>query len=415
MNSIFEGWQEITETIRRHKLRTFLTGLGIWWGVFMLVMLMGSGKGLKNGVFSQIGDQAVNSIYIWGQRTSLPYAGFQPGRSVNLNTDDVQAIRSGFSKEVEYLAPRLYIGSESFTVGQLQADYEVRGEFPDMIKIEPMKVKEGRFINASDLDNRRKIVVIGKEVAKLLFPDQKSIGEYLEIRGSKYQIVGVVESSSKGGKRQEDEESIMMPLTTAQQVISAPNTVHYMVATVNKGISSLELEERLKLLLKNRHDVDPEDVEGVGSFNLEEEFKKISGLFLGIEVLIWIVGIGSLIAGVVGVGNIMLISVKERTQEIGLRKALGATPRSIASSFIIETILITLIAGYLGLVSSIGVVYLINLAVQGSDSDFFATPEVELYVGLGAIFILVLCSVVVGLIPAMKAARMNPVEALRDE
>ncbi|MEN0045629.1 MAG: ABC transporter permease [Bacteroidota bacterium] len=415
MNSIFESWQEITETIRRHKLRTFLTGLGIWWGVFMLVMLMGSGKGLKNGVFGQLGDQALNSIYIWGQRTSLPYAGFQPGRNINLTTDDVRAIRSGFDKEVEYLAPRLYIGSESFTMGQLQVEYEVRGEYPDIINVEPMNIAKGRFINSNDLDNRRKVTVIGKEVAKLLFPDQEPVGEYLEIRGSKYQIVGMIESSGKGGKRQEDEESIMIPLTTAQQVANSPNIVHYMVATVNTGISSIELEERLKLLLKNRHDVDPKDVEGVGSFNLEEEFKKINGLFTGIEVLIWIVGIGSLIAGVVGVGNIMLISVKERTQEIGLRKALGATPRSIASNFIIETILITLIAGYLGLVSSIGVVYLMNLGVQGNESDFFATPEVELYVGLGAVFILVFFSVLVGLVPATTAARMNPVDALRDE
>ncbi|MEM1328332.1 MAG: ABC transporter permease [Bacteroidota bacterium] len=415
MRNLLENWQEITETIRRHKLRTFLTGLGIWWGVFMLVMLMGSGAGLKNGVFSQLGGQAMNAIYIWGQRTSLPYAGFQPGRYVSLTTDDVRAIRSGFDAEIEYLAPRLFVGSESFSVGQLQSDYQVRGEFPDILKVEPMNIAEGRFINETDLHNRRKVVVVGKEVAKALFPGKDAVGDYLEIRGSKYQIVGVVESSASGRRRQDDEETIMMPLTTAQQVLSRPNDVDYMVTTVNEDISSTELEERLKLLLKNRHDVDPEDVEGIGSFNLEEEFKKIKGLFTGIEVLIWIVGIGSLIAGVVGVGNIMLISVKERTQEIGLRKALGATPRSIATNFIIETILITLVAGYLGLVSSIGVVYLMNLAVQGNESEFFATPEVKLYVGLGAIFILVGCSVIVGLFPALTAARMNPVEALRDE
>jgi putative ABC transport system permease protein len=415
MRNLFENWQEITETIRRHKLRTFLTGLGIWWGVFMLVMLMGSGAGLKNGVFGQLGDRAMNAIYIWGQRTSLPYAGFQPGRIVNLTTDDVRAIRTGFATEIEYLAPRLFVGSESFSVGQLQADYQVRGEFPDILDIEPMKIVEGRFINDNDLTNRRKVVVIGREVAKALFLDEEVIGKYLEIRSSKYQIVGLLESGASGNQRQEDEESIIIPLTTAQQILSRPNEVDYMVTTVNAGISSTELEERLKLLLKNRHDVDPEDVEGVGSFNLEEEFKKIEGLFTGIEVLIWIVGIGSLIAGVVGVGNIMLISVKERTQEIGLRKALGATSRSIATNFIIETILITLVAGYLGLVSSVGVIYLMKVAVEGSESDFFATPEVKLYVGLGAIFILVFCSVIVGLFPAMTAARMNPVEALRDE
>ncbi|MEM9846322.1 MAG: ABC transporter permease [Bacteroidota bacterium] len=413
MNRLFESWQEITETIRRHKLRTFLTGLGIWWGVFMLVMLMGSGNGLKTGVFGQIGEQAMNSIYIWGQSTSLPYAGFQPGRRVSLTTDDVLAIKSGFTEEVEYLAPRLFIGSESFTVGQKQVEYEVRGEFPEMTEIEAMNVTSGRFINQNDLDNRRKVLVIGKEVAKMLFPDTDVIGKYLEIRSSKYQIVGVVESLRGGEQKQEDEESIMMPLTTAQQVNNSPNIIHYMVATVQKGISSVELETRLKLLLKNRHDVDPKDVEGIGSFNLEEEFRKISNLFLGVDVLIWIVGIGSLIAGVVGVGNIMLISVKERTQEIGLRKALGATPSSIAKNFIVETILITLIAGYIGLVSSILAVYGMN--VLATDSDFFAAPEVKLSVGLGAIFVLVFFSVIVGLIPAMKAARMNPVEALRDE
>lgn len=411
-----DKWQEIFDTIRKHKLRTFLTALGVFWGIFMLVFLMGSGKGLENGVFSSFGDRASNCIYVWTQRTSKPYMGLQPGRYPRLTYDDIEAIESNFGDKIEYMAPRLHVTSGEITRNDNSGAFDIRGEMPDLIKLEPIEVRRGRFINAFDIEQRRKVIVIGTRVEEVLFDEEKeeSIGQYLTINGAEYLIVGVFGSSRQGSDDDDDVQSIFMPLTTAQQVTNHPNRIGWFVCSMYADVRAKEVEVPLKALLRERHKVHPEDEQGIRSFNLDEEFRSIQGLFTGIGLIIWVVGIGSLIAGIIGVGNIMLIVVKERTKEIGIRKAMGATPGSIVSLVLLESVFITTAAGYLGLLVSTGLIMLINQAV-GEGGEFFSNPEVDLGVGLGALLILIIAGALTGLMPALHAARINPVLALKDE
>ncbi len=412
----FDKWQEIFSTIQKHKLRTFLTALGVFWGIFMLVFLMGSGKGLENGVMGQFGTHATNALYVWTQRTTMPYKGLPPGRYNQLTTDDIQAIKDNFS-QVEYIAPRLFVPAGEIVRGKNSAAFDVRGERPDLLHIEAMIIADGRFINDFDLKKRRKVAVIGNRVREVLFEgeeDQNAIGDYITINGIDYLIVGIFKSSRKGEDAIDDEQTIYIPLTTAQQISNRHNEINWFVCTIDENFRIGAIDEGIKSLLKKRHKIHPDDQQGVRSDNIEEEFREINGLFFGIRLIVWIVGIGSLLAGVIGVGNIMLIIVKERTREIGIRKALGATPGSIVSMILLESVFITTMAGYLGLMVSTGLILLMNVIV-GEGGQFFANPEVDMTVGLGALVILVFSGALTGLIPALQAARVNPVDALKDE
>jgi len=275
-------------------------------------------------------------------------------------------------------------------------------------------MEEGRFVNQLDIEQKRKVAVIGKRVKEVLFEDESAIGDYVRINGADYLVVGVFKSSRRGERSSEDEELIFVPLTTAQQVTNRPRDINWFVCTVQPGIPVSQVEERVKTIIRDRHKIHPDDPQGVRSENVEEEFRNITGLFFGIRLLVWIVGIGSLLAGIVGVGNIMLIVVKERTKEIGIRKALGATPGSIISMILMESVFITTAAGYLGLLTSTGIIFAMQLVV-GEGTQFFANPEVRLGVGLGALVILVVAGALTGLVPALQAAEIQPVEALRDE
>lgn len=411
----YDKWQEIFGTIKKHKTRTFLTALGVFWGIFMLVFLMGSGKGLENGVMTNFGDRATNALYVWTQNTSLPYAGLQSGRRVRLTEADIQAIRSNFSDKIEYIAPRTYVTSGEISRNDKSGSFEVRGESPDFIYIEPFKIVEGRFINPLDLKNRRKVIVIGKYVRDLLFEKEEPvIGQYLRISGIEYKVIGIAQSSRGGQDQADDEKTIMMPLTTAQQVTNSIGKIGWFICTMQPSVKVSAVEGSLKALLRSRHKIHPEDDQGIRSFNLEKEFAEVQGLFFGIRFLIWVVGIGSLLAGIIGVGNIMLIIVKERTKEIGIRKAMGATPGSIISMILLESVFITTLAGYFGLLVSTGIIVLLNKAV-GEGGEFFANPEIDLSVGILSVFILIIAGALTGLIPAMQAASVNPVVALKDE
>lgn len=411
-----DKWQEIFDTIRKHKLRTFLTALGVFWGIFMLVFLMGSGKGLENGVFNGFGNRVSNCLYVWTQRTSKPYMGLQPGRSPRLTNDDIRAIESSFGDKIEYIAPRLWVTSGEIYRKNNSGAFDIRGEMPDLIKLEPIVIRKGRFINHFDIEERRKVIVIGSRVEEVLFEEEKEecIGQYLTINGAEYLIVGVFGSSRQGSDDDDDVQSIFMPLTTAQQVTNRPDRIGWFVCSMYKDVRARDVELPLKAMLRVRHKVHPEDEQGIRSYNLDEEFRSIQGLFTGISVIIWVVGIGSLIAGIIGVGNIMLIVVKERTKEIGIRKALGATPGSIVSLVLLESVFITTSAGYLGLLVSTSLIMLVSQAV-GEGGEFFSNPEVDLGVGLGALLILIIAGALTGLMPALHAARINPVTALKDE
>lgn len=411
-----DRWQEIWGTIRRHKLRTALTAFGVFWGIFMLIVLFGAGKGLENGVVSQF-DIAKNTVFVWSQRTSKEYAGLKPGRFIKFTNDDVAAIKGNID-EINVVAPRNVLeGGFTISYGTKNASFQVYGEYPDYTKVRPILITEGRFVNDNDISEQRKVAIIGTRVQEVLFGDKNPMGEYIKIKGVNFKVVGLFKSRSKGEDAREDSETIFLPSTSMQYSFNMVNRVHFFALTPKDGIPAEVIETKVKKLLAQRHMVAPDDIRAIGSFNIEKEFQMIQGLFAGIRGFSWLVSVGTILAGVIGVGNIMLIVVKERTKEIGIRKALGATPWSVVSLIIQEAIVITSFAGYIGLLAGVGLVEGINylLKVFDAESSFFANPEISLSVALSATLMLVVTGTLAGVIPAMKAAAVNPVEALRDE
>jgi len=410
-----DKWQEIFNTIRKHKLRTGLTALGVFWGIFMLVFLMGAGKGLENGVTGLFGGHAKNSLYLGGRFTTKPYKGLAPGRPIRLTNGDIEAIRTRFKDEIAYVAPRLWMASGEVIRNGMNAAFDVRGDAPDLIHIDAIEITEGRFINQMDLQERRKVAVIGEGVKKVFFEkDENAIGEYLQFKGVEYMVIGVLKSNRRGNEGMEDEKTIFLPITTVQQIRNQPNNIGWFVCSMHPNVKVSPVEDKIKNLLKERHSVAPNDLQAFWSDNVEEQFAEIQGLFFGIKFLVWFVGIGSLLAGVIGVGNIMLIVVKERTKEIGIRKALGATPGSIVSMILMESVFLTTIAGYMGLAAGTVIVSLLSIVV-GEGTEFYGNPEVDMGVAVTALIILIICGAITGLVPAMQASRVNPVVALKDE
>ncbi len=411
-----DTWQEIIATMRKHKMRTALTALGVFWGIFMLIFVLGMGKGLENGVYRGFDKRAKNIMYVWTQRTSQPYKGFQAGRVPQLSLDDILAIKSEVP-EVQYIAPRLNMGTAPVAHKDRSDSYALRGEMSDMIKIEALKMYQGRYINQYDLDESRKVAVIGDRVREVLFGDEECIGNYIRIRGVEFRVVGVFGPISIKPWNEEDLEAVVIPLTAMYRTFGRPGKVDYFVVSAADDVQVSEMEPKIRGLLKARHNVAPDDPKGIGGFNLEEEFQSIQLLFGGIRIFLWFVGIGTLLAGIVGVSNIMLIIVKERTKEIGLRKALGATPGSIIGMILTESVFLTSVSGYLGLVAGTFVIGGLNyiMLANNIENQNFYNPQVNLAVGVGAIFLLVIAGVVAGLIPALQAAKVNPVVALKDE
>jgi len=411
----YDKWQEIFNTIAKHKLRTGLTALGVFWGIFMLVFLMGAGNGLQNGVNGLFGGHAKNSVYMGSNRTSLPYKGMKPGRRFTLDNDDVVTIRKNFEDEIAYIAPRLWMPGGDVSHKGKSASFDVRGDLPDLIHIDALEIFKGRFLNQLDIKDKRKIAIVGREVVNTLFDEgEEAIGKYIKMRGTEFKIVGIIKSNRRGEDAVEDEKTVLLPITTVQQLRNQPGQIGWFVCSMLPNIDVGIVEEKIKTLLKERHNIHPDDNRAIWSDNIQEEYRQITGLFTGITVLVWFVGIGSLLAGVIGVGNIMLILVKERTKEIGIRKALGATPTSIISMILMESVFLTTIAGYLGLACSVGILFIMS-QFMGDATAFFSNPEIDLGICLLALAILVVCGALTGLIPAMQAANVNPVIALKDE
>lgn len=413
--------QEIWYTLKQNKLRTFFTAFGVFWGIFMLVVMLGAGKGLHNGVSTGMGDMATNSMFMWGNRTTMPYKGFTRGRWVRFDNEDTRALREQLT-EVEYLAPRLQVfaaqGQNNVVRKERTAAYSIQGDYPDYNKIDPSDIIQGRFINDNDIEDKRKVVVIGKRVLEEMFDkDEDPIGEYLKIRGVYFKVVGVSKSKKNDQQAERENQQIFMPFTTMQSTYNMGDRVGWYSITAKKGHSASEVLEKAKAIMKTRHSIAPEDLRAIGSFNVEEEYLKMSRLFMGINGLIWIVGIGTLFAGVIGVSNIMLIIVKERTKEIGVQRAIGATPWMIRKQIIIESVLLTAVAGYIGLVVGVGLLELINyIMVQvGANTEMFNKPEVDFQKALIALIILIVSGALAGLIPANRAVSIKPIDALRDE
>ncbi len=411
-----DKWQEILATMRKHKLRTALTALGVFWGIFMLVFVLGMGKGLENGVFRGFGNQAKNVMYVWAERTTEPYKGFQPGRRPQLEFQDILAIRQQVP-EVELIAPRYSLSDAPVIKGDQTKDCEIRGEMWDMVRIEAFLLHEGRYINQRDVDESRKVAVLGKRTREVLFGDEPCIGKYVRIRGVEFRVIGVFGPHQIKPWTESDLEAVVIPLTAMYRTFATGERVDYFACSAAPEVLVSEIEPIVKGLLKKRHNVAPDDPRGIGGFNLEEQYLSVRNLFNGINAFLWFVGIGTLLAGIVGVSNIMLIVVKERTKEIGIRKAMGATPASIISMILTESVFITSFSGYLGLLVGTFLIGGINyfLMANNLEPENFYNPQVNLTIGLGAVIILVLAGMLAGLIPALQAARVNPVVALKDE
>jgi putative ABC transport system permease protein len=417
-----DKWQEIYHALRKNKLRTFFTAFGVFWGIFMLIIMLGSGKGLNNGVSQGMGDMATNAMFMWTQQTTIPYKGFPRGRRFSFDNDDTKALRDNIP-ELEYIAPRLQVfsrGDESNNVvrGERTAAFTIQGDYPDFFKIDPVNILQGRFINDLDIEGKRKNIVIGTRVFEEMFdPEEDPIGEHIRIQGVYFNVVGVFSSKKNDRQAEQENSQIYMPFTTMQQTYNFGNRVGWYSMTAGDGYPASQVLEKAKEIVKSRHSIAPEDDRAVGSFNLEEEFRKMTTLFSGIDALIWIVGIGTLLAGVIGVSNIMLIVVKERTKEIGIQRAIGATPLLIKTQIVLESVFLTTVAGYIGFTLGILVLEGINslLISSGASTDMFNNPEVDFRKAITALIILVVAGALAGLIPAQRAVQLKPIDALRDE
>jgi putative ABC transport system permease protein len=418
----YDKWQEIMIVLKKNKLRTFFTAFGVFWGIFLLVIMMGSGNGLRNSAMEGFGNIATNSFFMWSQRTTMPYKGFQRGRFYNFRNDDAVAIKQNIA-EVDVVAPRLqpggYRGSSNNIIrGERTGTFSVVGDTPEAFDIMPMNVTQGRLINQMDLQEQRKVVVIGDRVFQEMFmKDEDPIGEYLRIQGVYFKVVGVVKSKQRGFQAEEDEKTIHMPLNTLQQTFNYGDIIGWFSITAKEGIPASVVEQKTKDFLQSRHHIHPDDERAIGSWNMENEFNKFMTLFNGIKILVWIVGLGTLFAGVVGVSNIMLIVVKERTKEIGIQRAIGAPPSAIISQIIVESVFLTTMAGYVGLVAGVGLIELVDYLIvsSGVESDMFRNPEIDFNMAMSALAILVISGIFAGMIPARRAVSIKPIDALRDE
>jgi len=407
----FDKWQEIFTTIAKNPLRTFLTAWSVAWGIWMLIILLGAGKGLQNGAEYQMSDDAINSIWIRPGETSIPFRGTQVGRRIQLTNEDYDEI-AGRVDGVEYITSRFYpAGILSVSYGKEYGSFSVRAVHPDHQYLENTLVVEGRYINEKDLQDFRKVVVIGERVKEALFKEEAALGKYIKLNNLLFKVVGVFRDEGQEGET----ELIYLPISTAQRTFNGANRVNQMMLTV--GDASLEesqlITQDIHRRLASRHNFSMEDPKAVYVNNNVENYQNFLNVMLGIRFFIWIIGIGTILAGIVGVSNIMMIIVKERTREFGIRKALGATPWSIVSLILQESIFITSIAGYAGLILGIVVLEGVGKLMQGT--DFFRNPEVDFGIAIQATILLVVCGALAGLIPALKAANIRPIVALREE
>ena len=410
-----DNWQEIYATIKKNKLRTFLTSLGVGWGIFMLVIMLGAGNGLKNGVMSDFKGTATNSFFMWTQKTTKPYKGMKPGRNFNFNNGDVLALSQ--LKELAVVSPQNQLGGwrggNSVVRGMKTGSYEVSGVYPNIAQISMVKLVKGRFLNDNDIREKRKVCVIGSRVKEELFkPEENPLSKHIRINGVYFKVIGVTIPSSGGNEARQEGQRIVVPFSTFQNAFNYGDIVGWFNIASAPNISAAQAEEKVMIIIKERHKIAPDDALSIGHWNMEVQYNKMNGLFKGINMLIWFVGIGTLIAGVIGISNIMLIVVKERTKEIGVKRALGATPYNIVSQIITESVFLTAISGYFGLVIGILLLEGVNKAI-GQDVPMFNNPTVDLNVAVTSLIVLIISGAFAGLIPATKAVSVLPVEALR--
>ncbi len=417
----FDLWKEIIDALKKNRMRSFMTAFGVFWGIFMLIIMSGAGRALENGIMDGIKAFATNSAFFWSERTSIPYDGFKRGRTWNYNNADVQYIKANIN-DVEYLSPRLFgptsRSGDNTVRGSKTGAFNIYGDYPEYFKIDPWTPVKGRLLNEIDILRNRKVCIIGERVAEVMFEKgEDPVGEYLKINGVYFQVVGVVDPQTRvnigGGQKN---ETIIIPFSTMQYTYNIGDVVHFFSVTSKPGVPVSRLEERLKELLKQRHHIAPDDLQAIGSFNIEVEWKKFNGLFTGIQILTWIVGIGTLLAGIIGVSNIMMVIIRERTQEIGIQRAIGATPAKVMLHIVAESVFLTVLAGYIGLVLGVGLLEALNFALEsGGDELFFQRPEISFKMAVSALTVLVFSGIFAGMIPAHRAVGIKPIDAIREE
>ena len=413
-----ERWDEILEALNANRFRTIMTAFGVFWGIFILVILLALTNGLKNGVQSDFGDFATNTIFMWTQGTSMPYKGFSKGRYFNFKESDVALLKDKFP-ELRYVSPRNqlggYRGSNNVTRGDKTGAFNVYGDDPDYINQEPLEILQGRFLSFSDIEQERKVAVVGTDVIKSLYDiGEDPIGTYMKINGINFMVIGVVKKTSSQGDSEEDANTIYIPFSTFGKAFNFGDVVGWMAITAVDEVPITQIKPQIMKEMRAVHKVHPDDQRAIGHFDLAEQFQRITGLFSILTFVGYFVGALVLMSGVIGISNIMLIVVKERTKEIGIRRALGATPKEIRGQVLQESMVLTLISGMAGISFAAGLIWVMNTILDAAGSvDNFANPSVGVGVIFIALAILVVSGLLAGMIPATRATQMKPVDALR--
>ena len=412
MKFLFERdtWQEVIDSMNKNKLRTVITMIGVWWGILLLIGLLGAARGIENSFNRQFNDFATNSVFIWGQSTSKPFRGYQEGRRVQLKRSDALRIKENVPG-IEFVVPRNQTNS-LVVRNLLSGNYGISGDYPLLDVVQKKNLSHGRFINQNDIDLKRKSAVISDDIYKQLFEkDEEPIGELIRINNINYTVIGVFKATPFGGPSTD----IHIPFSTFQQIYNQGDNIGWMMITGQPDYNIKQIEADIKLLLRNLHRIHPQDQRAFGSFNLGDMFGRVVGFLKGMQFLTWFVGIATLIAGVFAIGNILLITVKERTKEIGVRRALGATPFEIKRQIVVEAVFLTLNAGLAGIITGGWILILIDNSLGQGDDATFVNASVSIAVVLVALIILVTLGTIIGLIPAFKATSIKPIEALREE
>lgn len=409
-----EQWREVFDNIAKNKLRAILTGVSVFTGIFMLIILLGAGRGLRNGFEHGFKGNAINAIHIWGGVTSMPYKGLLANREVDLTNEDLTALRQGLSDLDKSTGKyRLWRGESLLNYKEKYGNYGIHGIEPEFIHLQDQTIQMGRWINDQDMSEGRKVLVIATDSREKLFGTDDPLQQWVQVNGIPFQVVGVYKFES--GRRQNDRSQVFIPLTTAQRVFGANGKLDQISFTLHSSTleGSLRAAQRARSILASRHQFDVLDPRAIWIENSLENYIQFTGVFTAINTFIWIMGIGTIIAGIMGVSNIMLIVVKDRTKEIGIRKALGATPGNVITQVMLEALVVTALAGYGGLLLGIATLESISRILPGG--PMFREPEVSISIAVQALVLLIITGTLAGLIPARRAARIRPIEALRDE
>lgn len=411
-----DKWKEIWQTITRNKWRSFMTAMGVFWGIFMFIIMSGAGMGIGSYLRGSVGQFAVNSAFITQNSTSLPYNGFKRGRWWSLTTEDIRNIKREI-KEVE-IAAHIFWGSWQTPTSYKgrSTNLPITGRSVEYNKIEPLKILEGRDFNEVDEIEKRKVCLLGEQVSKELFQGKSPIGEMIKNGNSFYRVIGVASPGSNNISMGINvRQSILIPSTTYQQLFNLGNKINMLGFTVDEDTDITKVEQKIKNYIYKKHYIDPKDEKAITSYNVKENFDSFNALFTGINILTWVVGLGTLFAGVIGISNIMLIVVKERTSEIGVRRAIGAKPSAIISQIMTESFVLTFIAGAAGLIVSTALLGAVDILISSNPSGFAPQVQISFNVAIIASVIVIIGGIISGIIPAFRAMSIKAVDAIREE